>query len=288
MYEKLMKSFLLRKSWVIVALIYLVLSMGSLSNAKGITIPYENSHLTNNKFENTISMKSSTPSYYNDVTSKAIKPTKKELKQADKLYKKLLKVKKNKKCVISSSGYKNIDRLMGIIDKKYFCYYSLEGSVESVSDGKIKYIIKGNDVKKCVKLNKKLKKDYGELIKKIGLSNETTEHDAVLLINDYLVKYLEYGNSLVGSSEEHIDPIYSRIGICQDYANMFYLISNRVGLKSGIVYDNVLNHAYNVVYIGGKKFYIDACWNDAYGYNMYIFMSKSEVLKSHHISKIVW
>lgn len=255
-------------------------------------LPYENCHLTNNRFENTVSMKPIGYLYKDDVSNKVFKPTKKELKQAKKIYKQMVKLKSNKYMTVSSKKYKNITRLMGIINHDYFTFVNLECSVNA-SYKYYKYKIYGKDVKKCLKYNKIVKDKYSSIMKELrslGINKNTTEHDAVLIINNYIVNFLKYDYNSSKDIKLYQDHAYlfSEVGVCADYATMFYYLSNMCGLKSGIVSDNNMNHAYNAVYVGGKISYLDACWNDTDCGNQYIFLTREKLLKSHKISKIDW
>lgn len=270
----------------IFTILLLVLLSGNFAKAE--ELPYENYNLTNSRFENTVSMERNTPIYRDDITNKVFKPTKKELKQAEKLYKKLTRVKKGKKITITSKEYKNLTRLMGIINEKYFHYVSLSGTV--MVDKYYIYEIYGSTVKQQIQYNTDIEKRYQNIIKELGINKNTTEHDAILLINNYIMDYVKYDFNSDEDVERYQDHaiLYTKISICGNYADMFYELANICGLKCGVVIDDNMKHAYNIVYVGGKPTYIDVCWNDCLHENIYIFMTKEEILKSHGITRIRW
>lgn len=252
-------------------------------------LPYENTHLTNNRFEATVSMKPYRIIYRDDVSYKIIKPTKKELKQAKQLYKKIIRTKGKKSITVSTKKYKNLTRLMGIIKTNYFYYSDLDCS-QVASYNYYRYKIKGSDIQHCFKQNKMTKSKYKGIIKELGINKNTTEHDAVLLINNYIVNFMKYNYNSSKDIEVYGADVtlYTGVGVCADYANMFYNLAIICGLKCGVVIDEEMNHAYNIVYIGGKPTYIDVCWNDTPCGNVYIFLTKEELLKSHGITRIEW
>ena len=81
----------------------------------------------------------------------------------------------------------------------------------------------------------------------------------------------------------------SGLGICQDYTYCFDLIASEVGLKAGIVFDSTINHAYNVVYVDNKLYYLDSCWNDCSRSKDFLFMTEfSDVPHDFEGSYVVW
>ena len=276
----------MKKCLILIAMC--VLLMGSSVYAK--ELPYENCNLTNNRFENTISMERENILYLDDVSQKAIKPTKKELKQAKSLYKKISKMKKRDTLVLTNKEYKNITRLMGIINTEYFYYVDLDCTFSANTRGIEKYELKGYKVQKNIRLNKEVGAEYQRILKDIGLNKNTTEHDAELLINNYIKDMIEYDFNSDEELEEYGGgniSLYTKKGICDDYSMLFYYLANGCGLKCGKVIDYDMKHAYNIVYVGGKPTYVDVCWNDTVG-NEYIFLTEEEILKSHGIDKIIW
>lgn len=265
--------FMMRK---VIYVLLLVFILGGSVNAEGYTAK-------------TVSMKYYSDNIYQDSDFNCFKATNKDLKQAKKLWNKLKKLKKNSKMVLSTKKYKNLEKLMRIIDAKYLPYITLD-YIEESDYKHTKITIKGKDVKKAIKSNNKYSKKYKKLIKNIGINKNTSEETAVVLINNYLRNLLTYGENsskYVSKYDDH-SGLYSKKGICIDYAYLFQYLAKTCGLKCGIVLDHTQNHAYNIVYINNKETYIDVCWNDCLNENLYIFLSENDISKDHNIDVIVW
>lgn len=91
-----------------------------------------------------------------------------------------------------------------------------------------------------------------------------TIHDYVCNASSYStsgsdVKYTAYGNLVLGKS------------VCQGYATAFYRIAIEAGLDTRIITGNVkgVGHAWNIVKIGTKYYYLDCTFDDNLGSRQY-------------------
>ena len=93
-----------------------------------------------------------------------------------------------------------------------------------------------------------------------GLSDEYK----ALLLHDRLCVNTEYPYYADVTEVEHTayGALVNRISVCQGYAMAYMYLLNRVGIKNYYCSSGSLNHAWNVVYIGGKPYHVDTTFDD--------------------------
>ena|GEM_PF-3440884 len=116
-----------------------------------------------------------------------------------------------------------------------------------------------------------------------GLKNNASLSDLqkALIVHDRLIKYLEYdfnaynsGNTLAASNLE--DVIISGKAVCMGYAAVYRNLLSQLNIQCSIVSSAELDHAWNIVYIEKKPYYVDCTWDD-YGGDI---VSHSNFLRS--------
>lgn len=233
--------------------------------------------------------------YYDQFLGKAIKPTKKELLQAKKMYRQIKNLKKGKKLIYSNISDKKFDRICAVLNGKYFPYSYAEfgcGYNEKYGDF---YFITYKNAKKVVQENKEIKRRVKRIIKSLGITKDTTQYDAVIRINNYLVENIEYKDL---SARYDMCSTYaalkSKKGVCYDYAVCFQALAQYCGIKAGYVdcyvrgYDDGY-HASNTVKLQGDELYLDVCWNDdGTGANDWMFLSRDEFLKTRDVYEVAY
>ena len=138
----------------------------------------------------------------------------------------------------------------------------------------------------------------GDLLKGIEGNSALSEAEKALLIHDRLAVWCAYENDtsqLYGGS-----PVYSMYGlfanrraVCEGYAEAYNYLLKRVGIFNyvcchmrNINDPNDDNHAWNIVYIGGKPYHVDVTWDDptvnnsdlkGYVRHTYFMISESEI-----------
>ena len=50
--------------------------------------------------------------------------------------------------------------------------------------------------------------------------------------------------------------------VCEGYARTLYALAEKMGIKSGFVHSDKLNHVWNAIYIDGAWYHADATWDD--------------------------
>lgn len=85
-------------------------------------------------------------------------------------------------------------------------------------------------------------------------------------VNDAIVKRVRYDHqrALTGNSSGPQSPhetLTRGLGVCMDYAALFEASARRVGLAAKSVISTSMNHAWNLVYLGGAWWNVDVTWN---------------------------
>ena len=81
-----------------------------------------------------------------------------------------------------------------------------------------------------------------------------------LSIHDYLVGHFEYDEPL--NLRTGYDLIMKGTSVCAGYAEAYMDLMNRVGIPCHYVVSEGMNHAWNIVRIGGNWYHVDATWDD--------------------------
>lgn len=107
-----------------------------------------------------------------------------------------------------------------------------------------------------------------ELLGGIRYNSALTEVEKALLIHDRLAVHCEYAydellsGSLLPENYTIYGALVGRRAVCQGYAEAYAFLLDMVGIESYICESDALNHAWNIVYIGGKPFHVDVTWDD--------------------------
>ncbi len=110
-----------------------------------------------------------------------------------------------------------------------------------------------------------------------GVKNNSSLSDLekALILHDRLVSFNEYDYENYESGLNNIpDESYNAYGalglgvsVCMGYALAYDYLLEQVGIKSDYCSSDTLNHAWNIVYIGGKPYHVDTTWDDP-GYDV--------------------
>lgn len=83
-------------------------------------------------------------------------------------------------------------------------------------------------------------------------------------LNNYVAKMLEYDDTY--SNYDAISSFKTKTATCSGYADMFRILGESIGLKVGQTRSTKMDHRWNYVTIGGKKYHIDVTYNDEGNY----------------------
>ncbi len=105
-----------------------------------------------------------------------------------------------------------------------------------------------------------------ELIGNFGFTSQTSSYDKIQTIYDYVISNIHY------TADENVDiPLYHtaysaivlKDTVCQGYATLLYYMFWRCGIPCRYVYGN--RHAWNLVWLRGQWYSLDATWDSSLG-----------------------
>lgn len=137
-----------------------------------------------------------------------------------------------------------------------------------------------NKIRKMINSSKKTEKKINKIVKKLKLNKRTTQEDAAIRINNYVVNKIEYDETL---KKHSITDALAGSSVCSGYAKLYKFLCNKVGLRCQIItgYGNNISHAWNRVKINGKWRYVDTTWNDTTETNDYLLITKEKMNEDH-------
>ena len=103
-----------------------------------------------------------------------------------------------------------------------------------------------------------LEQVVGEIVAQVDAS--WTELQKALFLHDYLATHAQYDTTYTGNDAYAI--LVKGTGVCEAYTRAYRLLLNRVGIASGIVRSQNLDHVWNLVRIAGSWYHIDVTWDD--------------------------
>ena len=118
--------------------------------------------------------------------------------------------------------------------------------------------------------------EYLLAIDTAGVTNEMSDYEKCVHINDYLCAAIDYGGPESTYKNMHIGlrAIQGGKGVCMDYAKAFQTMTSMLGIKSYTYSSDVLNHSWNAVVIDGTLYFIDTTWNDSLNNNKYLMSTE--------------
>ena len=116
----------------------------------------------------------------------------------------------------------------------------------------------------------KVMKKVDEMIFDLKDNKNLTDVQKALLLHDRIALECQYdeGYYTGGKAGIHYDSytMYGVLGkgvaVCQGYAETYMYLLDKVGIESEVCVSDDLWHAWNIVYIGGKPYYVDITWDD--------------------------
>ena len=103
---------------------------------------------------------------------------------------------------------------------------------------------------------------YEEEVEKIlsGMDDSWTDEAKLLYLHDYLVTNCRYDLSYQRHSA--FDAIVGHLSVCHGYALAYMDLARRAGIPACLVCSRDCNHAWNLVELDGRKYYVDCTWDD--------------------------
>lgn len=92
-----------------------------------------------------------------------------------------------------------------------------------------------------------------------------TDVEKALAIHDYLILNTRYdmNSTILPDSYNAYGVLVDNLAVCNGYALAYkYLMENRLGIPTELVVSNAMNHAWNLITIGGQNYHVDVTWDD--------------------------
>lgn len=130
--------------------------------------------------------------------------------------------------------------------------------------------------------------EYLLAIDAAGITNEMSDYEKCVCINNYLCAITEYGyaetqdSRLIPYGVIGLDIFQYGKGVCNAYADAFQTMTSMVGIPCYVIRSESLNHAWNGVIIDGISYFVDVTWNDSLNCNYYLM---STTLWDDHIAR---
>ncbi len=86
--------------------------------------------------------------------------------------------------------------------------------------------------------------------------------EKALLIHDRLAMACEYDYHARAHRYDMYGALVNGITVCQGYAEAYDYLLEQAGLESYVCISNVLDHAWNIIYVNGKSYHVDVTWDD--------------------------
>ena len=97
-----------------------------------------------------------------------------------------------------------------------------------------------------------------ELVGTLGL-NGKSDYEKILSIHQYLYNNVNYDDSLTRHSS--YDALILNNSVCQGFATSFYRLCLAAGLDARVVSCETMNHAWDIVQLYGRYYYVDSTWD---------------------------
>ena len=123
----------------------------------------------------------------------------------------------------------------------------------------------------------KVMKKVDEMIFDLKDNKNLSHVQKALLLHDRIALECQYDEGYYTGGKEgiHYDSytmygvLGKGVGVCQGYAETYMYLLDKVGIESEVCVSNDLWHAWNIVYIGGKPYYVDITWDDPLSNNLH-------------------
>ncbi len=120
-------------------------------------------------------------------------------------------------------------------------------------------------------------------------NSKLTDVEKALILHDRIAAWATYDTDF--STGQQMRNMYgilvAKEAVCMGYAYAYDYLLEQVGIESYYCSSTLLNHAWNVVYIGGKPYHVDVTWDDpSFGtsdsrdYEVYGYVGHDNFLRS--------
>lgn len=98
---------------------------------------------------------------------------------------------------------------------------------------------------------------------KAGIDSGWTELEKVIYLNSYLAKHCAYDSDFNNVNGHNVyGCLVMKDAVCDGYSKTVNLLCRELGIDSVRVVSNDANHAWNMVKVNGKAYFLDVTWDD--------------------------
>ena len=126
-----------------------------------------------------------------------------------------------------------------------------------------------------------------------------TDIEKLICIHNYLVENITYGAENTDRDNNLYGAFILKNTLCTGYSEAFSLIASKVGIKAWVVTSQKLGHAWNIILLDGRYYFVDCAWDDptinnpslinnplsGYGRYQYFLCSEDYLYKHDHATK---
>ena len=105
-------------------------------------------------------------------------------------------------------------------------------------------------------------------VEQCGRETDGSDYERALWLHDWLLRQLEYDNSLKWSSAE--SALTRGLGTCQAYESAYSRLLSAAGIENKEIRDTYDGHTWNAMKLDGKWYQVDCTWDDV-NHNYYRF-----------------
>lgn len=176
-------------------------------------------------------------------------------------------------------------------------YFYIKNSYSYHSDGQ--YVVSFNpDYSMGTEEIEKYTKEINSIIDDVAAkaSEFKSSIEKLIYIHNYLVENVEYSENIDNDINNIYGALVLKKTMCVGYAQAFCKIAERTGFKTYVVSSEKLKHAWNMVNVNGKYYFVDCTWDDpvfdeislasnpvsGYGCYKYFMCSEEFFVKNEH------
>lgn len=189
---------------------------------------------------------------------------------AQEFYKSIIEGKDKEKEFIFKGDNKDNNAHQWISNiEQYMLHNRLPLQVDWLWSGELKIVVHPRTIRAELQATN----ECINILHDIGIRDGVETKDAIIKINDWMRQYLTYEST---SRLSYENAYLQRKANCEGYARFFdrlcALTSISCFYDQGMVKtsNTFVEHAWNYVFIGDTKYYIDVCWNDSSRPNKYL------------------
>ena len=139
---------------------------------------------------------------------------------------------------------------------RYFYLSEMHAELDENSGEVLRLLIDYED--EAATMEEEYEQEVAAVLK--GINPSWSDLEKLLYIHDYIATNCCYDLELEKRSA--YDALVGHSAVCTGYALAFEDLVSRVGIEAGYVTSKALRHAWNIVNLDGKYYYVDVTWDD--------------------------